>query len=275
MEEELANILEPEPIKKTYKQRQEEIYETITKYPYMDKAPIRYPKTYKQPTTTDPFPSSVFHDVIRANLNALVPNIELGYHSKKYSPEELKMWVEQSKEYARLIYREFQEKCNNQIKKITKTEDQKRKCQNFDISKIDKLPEDVVRHIFDYLLPETKIAMYLCKYPHYNFQTINLSAANLKSLQKNIQTYMEKVPPNKVCCTTFYTTTIHTFKSTTKRGLIDKITYVFEGFKTAKPRTPGDHIYFQKKALQILKTIIYFGSHFKQKKIQRRRRIEE
>jgi hypothetical protein len=254
-----------------YSKCQIEKYENIIKYPYMDKDPIRYPKTYKKSSRTNPFPISNKHDIIRTNLMDLVPNIDLGYHSQAHTPDDLKIWIENAREYSRLLYSEFKQKCNQQIKRLTEIEIQKQKSTNFDITKIDILPEDIVKHIFGYLLPETKIAMYLYKYPNLDKQVLKqLNAKKVKEFQRNISiNFYEELyvgPKNRYKCVLDI---INKIKAKgynyTKTSHINKITGIFEIFKTAKPRSKEDHIYFQTNALKILKTLIYFGNYYKMK----------
>lgn len=246
-----------------------EIHNELLAYPIFNE-PQHYPID-----TTQPFVrGGTFHDLISANLISLVPNIDMGYHAEK-TPEELLTWITLAKRYSTQMNNVFQKQCDMQTKHLLESEKQKTRCQDLTMEDINKyLPDDVIRIIYDFLLPETKIQFFLAKYPRY--QTIVTNKLNTKQLKRLIRLsytefYMEVSPKRRRCLNNFYPLYRELTRYTNKITTTAALTNLFNTLRTALPNTPENHRYFQTLTLKLLKMMIYLGYHYK--KALRTRRV--
>jgi len=234
-------------------------YNMLTKFP-IPKDPIRYP------FNNDPAIGyrSNFNDLLLANMSALVPNIDIGYHTNTHTPEALEKWIQTTNDYMYLLTRNIRKKCDAQLKKLTNIENQKRKSRELDIKKVQDLPDDIIRHIHGFLLPETRIELYVEKYPLYAKAIEKMTRQNLKKYVVHIyKTYYETVfnyngqIPERRSCLQRHPKYLISYSN--KRQAVDQITTLFNLMRDAIPRTPVYHRYFQTHALKILKSMIYVG----------------
>lgn len=237
------------------------LYNMLTRYPILEK-PIRYPKIDLDSILS-------IHDMIYANTELLIPNIDIGYHQhknnqEKYTVEELKNWVVSAKQYGELMNIDLQNKCDQQMKKLLNIENQKEQCKKLKMDNINKLPEDIVREIYSFLLPETRIILMLAKYPDYAEALQKLSVLQIKKfisfvIQANycLPLYHTNSGRAKLSCLTPNFTIQTTFKN--KQQFIIQLNKLINEFRNAIPKSPDDHRYFQKKVLQLLRTIVYLG----------------
>jgi len=239
-------------------------FEKLSLYPNPSLA-IRYPKPYAYSASR--YDSSI-HDVIYANMNAIVPNIDIGYHSKTFTPTKLREWIKSTRTYYSEINNMFQKKCDDQLAKLNRIEDQKKRCNNFDITKIDKLPESIVLYIRQYLLPESRIDELLATYPNYMGTLQKMSVNTLRKLYMSgiynpyyIQFFSNIQNRDRIKCIQPRLELKTGFKN--RAHCSGEIKRVFDAYRNAIPHTPEDHIYFQKKALKILQAIVYIAYHRK------------
>jgi len=237
-------------------------FEKLSLYPNPSLA-IRYPKPYI--CTASRYDSSI-HDVIYANMNAIVPNIDIGYHSKTFTPTKLREWIKSTKTYYSEINNIFQKKCDDQLAKLNRIEDQKQRCNNFDITQIQKLPEEIVLCIRQYLLPESRIDELLATYPNYVGTLQKMSVNRLRKLYMSgiynpYYLHFQLSTPNRdrIKCIQPRLELKTGFKN--RAHCSGEIKKVFDAYRNAIPHTPEDHIYFQKKALKILQAIVYIAYH--------------
>jgi len=225
--------------------------------------------------TTQPFVrGGTFHDLIAANLMSLVPNIDMGYHAEK-TPEEMLRWITLAKTYSTQLNNVFQRQCDMQTKQLLASEKQRTRCQDLTMTDINTyLPDDVIRTIYDFLLPETKIQFFLAKYPLYHTTLQNnLNTKQLKRLLRVTRDrfYINIRPSLRKSLTRDYALYGGLNQHVNKTATITVLNILFNTLRTARPNTPDNHRYFQTLALKLLKLMIYLGYHYK--KAPRSRRV--
>jgi len=229
------------------------IFAELATYP-IPKDVIRYTKT------TDKTIQPVFHDIISQNLTALVPNLNIGMQMNM-TTDQLMDWIQKTKEYGELLVTEFQKQCENRLNKLIKIEESKERSRALDMRKLDRLPEDIIRYIHEYLFPETRRVLLLARYPNLYNNVIKLKTPVLKKLMERIRAtcYYPMMNGlyrnNRTRCLPvgFYLT----FGFSNKKGFIDCIDKFIGTCIGAVPYTPGDQRYFEKKALRILNKLVY------------------
>jgi hypothetical protein len=229
------------------------IFAELATYP-IPKDVIRYTKT------TDTTIRPAFHDLISQNLTALVPNLNIGMQMNM-TTDQLMDWIQKTKEYGELLVTEFQKQCENRLNKLIKIEESKERSRALDMRKLDRLPEDIIRYIHEYLFPETRRVLLLARYPNLYNNVIKLKTPVLKKLMERIRAtcYYPMMNGlyrnNRTRCLPvgFYLT----FGFTNKKGFIDCIDKFIGTCIGAVPYTPGDQRYFEKKALRILNKLVY------------------
>jgi hypothetical protein len=229
------------------------IFTELATYP-IPKDVIRYIKT------TDTTIQPVFHDLISQNLTALVPNLNIGMQMNM-TTDQLMDWIQKTKEYGELLVTEFQKQCENRLNKLIKIEESKERAKALDMRKLDRLPEDIIRYIHEYLFPETRRVLLLARYPNLYNNVIKLKTPVLKKLMERIRTtcYYPMMNGlfrnNRTRCLPvgFYLT----FGFSNKKGFIDCIDKFIGTCIGAVPYTESDYRYFQKKALRILNKLVY------------------
>lgn len=247
-----------------------DIHNELVEFPIFNK-PERHPINTNQPFVR----GGTFHDLITVNLMSLVPNIDMGYHATK-TPEDMERWLTLARTYSRQMNDEFQRQCDKQEKHLRLIENQKTRCQELTMADINKyLPDDVIRTIYEYLLPETKIQFFLAKYPLY--QTAVQKKLNTKQLKillhiSSDRFYAYMSPKRRQCLQyneyPLYGRLTRYINKTTTMATLDKL---FNLLKTAHPETPEAHLHFQTTALNLLKMMIYLGYHYKKASRQRQR----
>jgi len=250
-------ILDQDQILPPKKRQQtlEQIYSTLVKYP-VTKDVIRYPKV------TDKTIQPIFHDLISVNIMCLVPNIDIGYQMNMES-EQLIDWIKTAKNYVYQLTAEFQKKCNVKLQKVVYTEKYKERSRVFNIDKMNMLPEDIIRHIYGYLMPETRIKLLRARYPALDSNIMKLKVPILKTILEVIRTRDYLPVMNNL-----YKYNIHRclpqgiyikFGFTNKENCMKTINKLIGTYESAVAHTPQDYHYFQKKALKILSKLVYFA----------------
>jgi hypothetical protein len=230
------------------------LYETLSQYPII-KEPVRYPKR-KNPidATTTP------HHMITSNLENLVPNLTIGYQMNMEA-NQLIEWVNASKNYVEKINKDFQEKCERRVNKIIRIEENKEHAKKLDMNKLDQLPEDIIRYIHEFLLPETRIILLRAKYPNLNANIMKLRLPQLKNFSANMQIkiynpmmrYIDKTDRRRCLPNGFYAK----FGVTRKQDFLNNIEKFMGTCERAVAYSESDHRYFQRKTLRILRALIY------------------
>lgn len=244
-------------------------YEKIANYPKESEI-IRYPKVTKGKQVT-------FHDIITENMKTLIPNIDLG-KCNNYSEVEIETWINNTKEYMYSINNMLQNKCNKQLNKLKAIQEHRARSESFDMEKMERLPEDMIRCIYEFLMPETRMALLLVRYPFYMDSLHRITAKNLKTylacIEKNYVKhairYNDKYPDRYSCLIDkplFYSS------FTKKDNAFHQIQEVFHALCNAIPKTPSLHRYFQRKAFRLLRSLIYI-SMYKIDKVRRNKKAQ-
>jgi|DEB19_MinimDraft_2_1074335.scaffolds.fasta_scaffold07684_1 hypothetical protein len=238
-----------------------ELFKQLSPYPNQI-TPIRYPMA----SYTISRYNSTIHDLIYTNMLAIVPNIDIGIHKGTYSSQDLAEWIRLTKEYYGNLHQTFQSKCDYQLAKLNRIENQKNKCASLNIARLDKLPSDIILHIREYLLPESRIDELLATYPDFDEDLQRLTVKSLRKLYINgiynpyfLHFTSSGLNRNRIKCIRPALHLNMTFKN--KFFCANEMKRVFESYRNAVPVTPEDYIFFQKKALKILQTIVYFTYH--------------
>ena len=250
-------------------------YNKLTVFPIAQE-PIRYPIPFSTNFDYVRRYKSSINDIILANSLAIIPNIDMGYHCGKHSPADLVQWIKDTKEYMNVINIYMQQKCDDQLIKFNNIENQKTETKKFNIEKINKLPEDMVNYIYEYLLPETKIELILARHPTYEKTLEKMTSANLKKYisvihskyYKQMYSYNSKFPNRSTCLPNIIRYLLSFSK---KSDAINQIKLMIEMCRNAIPRTPEDYRYFQTIALKLLKSVIYVG-YYTGNRLQKNRR---
>jgi len=229
------------------------IFAELATYP-IPKDVIRYTKT------TDKTIQPVFHDIISQNLTALVPNLNIGMQMNM-STDQMMDWIQKTKEYGAQLVTEFQKQCEKKLKTLICIEESKERAKALDMKKLDRLPEDIIRYIHEYLLPETRRVLLLARYPNLYNNVIKLKNPVLKKFIIHIRSScyypmmngLHKNNRNRCLPIGFYMT----FGFSNKKGFIDCIDKFIGTCISAVPYTESDYRYFQKKALKIVNTLVY------------------
>jgi hypothetical protein len=205
------------------------------------------------------------NDLLITNMTALVPNIAIGIHKNIYNEHDLAKWIQLTKIYFNNLNIMVQKRCDKEMQKLKEIEELKVKTQVLDLNKLDRLPEDMIRCIYEFLTPETRMDILLCKYPNCvaelqrltnNHLKIYLRSGIYENYIKPLYSYTSPERHRAKCLQKEIRISV-TF--TNKKNYTDQIQMVFDEYKRAIPRTPEDHFYFQSRALRLLQSIIYIG----------------
>jgi len=230
-----------------------QVFVILEKFP-IEKEVIRYP-TQKSNKEQHPY-----HDILTANLEQLVPNINIGLQMNM-EPSQLMDWIETAKEYSNQLNIGFHKQCEKRMKQIIQIEEQKQRSRDLDMNKVNLLPEDIIHNIYNYLLPETKIQLFRSRYPNLIDNIKRLKVTPLKKLMEHIRRkYYEPMMRNlhkynRARCLPkdFFMS----FSYCNKPNSMGKIRKFMGTCETAVPYTKSEHNYFQRKVLRLMKSIIY------------------
>lgn len=243
-------------------------FQELQQYP-IPKDPIRYPRN-TDITEINYAYKSTFHDLIHINMTALVPNIEMGYYHN-YTTEEIEEWINKTKEYTNMVCRNIKKKCDVQICKIIRMRQQEYRIKELNMKNIKTLPEDIIRYIYGFLMPETKITLLLARYPIYPKTLEKITSENLKkylhcinsNYRPKVYEYDMRQPERHTCVTNtqpFYLT------YSKKQDAIKQIVDLFDKIRNAIPKSQEFHKYYQNYALRLLQSMIYVGNNLKLRK---------
>ena len=228
-------------------------FNQLSKYP-IPQVPMRF----------EPSP----HGVINANLHNLVPNVDYGYHNNRMTPDEISNWILDTQNYLNILYNEYSKKNDEQLRKQHYIEDQKIKCSQLDMELVEVLPDDIVRFIHGFLLPETRLILLEARYPNIAKDLTKLRTVKLLNFQKQtiIKHYYTPLWTSNynrnvryMRCLPHGFTISQAFKN--KKLCIETIIQLLNAFKNAEPLIPGSYEYFHKKALRMMMSMIYISKH--------------
>jgi hypothetical protein len=235
----------------------ENIFEELSYYP-ITKEPTRFPKI-RPPATTDSI-----HNLVYTNLTNIIPNIDIGFQMNMET-NQIMDWIEKTKQYSIQLNNEFQKQCEKKMQKLIKIEEHKERAKVLDMNKLDLLPEDIIRYIHDFLMPETRIVLLRARYPNLYINLLKLRSPQLKKFSENIMTKYYRPMMNTLykhnrgrCLPKgFYMR----FGFTKKADFLNNVTKFMGTCETAVAHTPSDYRYFQRKTLRILKSLIYVAKY--------------
>jgi len=250
-------------------------YKDISKYP-IPGDPIRYPRVQDANTNQYQYNyKSNFHDIIHLNMQALVPNIELGLYNS-HTHDDIETWINNTKAYIKLLNDNIQHKCNKKLKTLNLIKKQAELSDKLDVNTVNTLPDEIINHIYGYLLPETRIKLLLGRYPEYSKTLQKLTNENLKKYLRCIQqTYMNKVFdynmrfPDRQSCIPKRPDLYLSFSR--KQDGIDQLKTLLEAIRNAIPKTEDCNRYFQNYALKLLQSMIYI-SIYKNKELSKNKK---
>jgi hypothetical protein len=227
--------------------------------------PNRYPIDESQQFVR----GGTYHELITVNLMSLVPNIDMGYHNNM-NYQDMVEWIDKAETYSYRIHHYFQMQCLKQHTRLTQIEEHRVRSQALNVTIVEKLPDDIIRIIHDFLLPETKIELLLARYPMYQTYLRNrLNTKQLTQLQIIIfDRFYNTINCNQLLCI-LNPNQERLFKSrpTYKNKILTmtNIGRLLEVLRTAKPNTQENHRYFQTSSLKLVKLMIYLGYHCKKR----------
>jgi hypothetical protein len=238
------------------------IFQELQNYP-IPIDPIRYPRVTDLAETNFAY-KSTFHDLIHINMRALVPNIEMGYYHN-HSNQEIEEWIKKTKDYIDLMRRNIKKKCDVEMCKLIRLRQLEQRTKDLDMARLDKLPEDIIRYIHGFLMPETRTTLLLSRYPTYAKNLEKITSENLKKYLHHINdTYRQKVfeydlrqPERRSCITNIKPFYVSYSK---KQDAIKQIVDLFDTIRNAIPKTQEFHRYYQNYALRLLQSMIYVGN---------------
>jgi hypothetical protein len=240
----------------TVKKRQpsaEHLFKTLVTYP-ISKEVNRYPKQ------TDKTIQPAFHLLLQTNLDLLVPNVDIGYQMN-LEHNQMFDWILTAKEYVNKLNEDFQHRCDRRTQKIVFIEQHKERSKKFNMTAMDKLPEDIIRYIYEFLLPETRVQILRARYPNLDANIMKLKIPTLKMLLNNIQTKYYQPMMNSL-----YKTNRHrclppgfyiTFSYVRKDITMEKINKFIGTCETAVAHSPVDYRYFQRKAFKLMRALVF------------------
>ena len=224
---------------------------------------------------------------IYGNLNRLVPRIGESLYNPEYSIERIKGWIELSKSYGKEIYKQFEEKCDAQLAIVDRFEKNIDRRNNFDITKIENLPTDIINEIYQYVPYEEKIMFLKEKYPEKKCEEILLKTRTLAELKriytnmyKNYMDFYEwrKIPEldnNKIYQYEMYTYVGLSYEMQRKRGVYRKTdvpAYINFHIKKLtnlkKPKDKKEQIIYNtilKKSYELLRSMVYIVTRIPKK----------
>lgn len=240
-------------------------YNELIKYPISKFPTLHNPYNMNRRTTID--------DIIQCNMNSIMPNVDMGLFQNTLTDIEISKWIESSKLFINGIQKEYIQKCIIQENKLQNIIIQRNQCKLLDMDKVYILPDDIIRVIFSYLLPETKISFFLEKYST-KYDTLKLlSVPSLKTYYKKVIfikyfSYDSYKPTNiyyrKCLMPDFNNIRIN---PRNKSEYIEEIDRLLQSFRNPRPYTNEIYHFFQLRALRLLQSIIYIGKRMgKQKK---------
>jgi len=237
-------------------------FNKLTKYP-MSKKPIIYHQRLRT-TSID--------DIIQYNINSTIPNVDIGLFNNTLTNDDIRNWIELSKQYIQTVGNEYLINCKNQEQKLNNIILQRKQCMDLDMDNISNLPDDIIRVIYSYLLPETKILYLLEKYPNI-YDTLKLiTAPNLKTFYKQVvvkkysgyDSYNSTNYFYRKHLQTDYTNVLYNLKN--KREFIIEIDRILQTLRNPIPVTNYIYHFYQMRSYCLLKSIIYVGNRMAKRK---------
>lgn len=250
-----------------------DIYNSVAHYPIPIK-PILY-RPVNLATRQVPYRVTTIDEIIQYNVMSLVPNVELGvfnqqsFTSEDGDPmEELRTWLTNSEIYMDCLQTKYMEACSHQRKLLGGIIRQKKGCAALNMQYLSRMPLDIRRHIHSFLLPETRILLYLDKYPDLGASIKRNPNSYLKPFYRNLvqkkycgnlighrfnnyPNYSNSVP----CHFSIKTNPLN------KNEYVEEMNKLLDVLRKVPPITSESYDFFQRRALGLLKQMVYVGKH--------------
>ena len=225
---------------------------TYRKQVYSNNLPYRFIKT-------------TFHDLIYLNMQELIPNIELGLFENKTN-EQIKEWIEKTKQYNLSMYNHFQSILNQKsllINSIIQLDEDRKQ---FDMEKCNDLPCDIIKNILYFLTPDTRIILLTSRYPNLKTNMTIWKVSEIKQFYKEVvlAKYVNKIRDNyskrslKQLC-------FGGISMPNKGAFIDEIFNIIDVLQNAIPRDIDNYYSYKHQALKLLMSVIFVDNHIQAK----------
>lgn len=245
----------------------------VTLYEKMEQYPINKAVLYNAPPIKEPMTDIMpryrrltNNEIVYYNLMSIQPNIDMGVHNN-YTFTELHEWVNTSREYIEDLANTYKTLCDVEEKHLNNIIDQRKKCKALQIDNISKLPEDLIRYIKMFLLPETQIELYEACNPHLDDMLSKLTVARLKKFYKEqiipkyYNDFMTSPWKRWIFTNSLKPNNVH-ISPTTKPEYVKEIKNVLHLLHNVIPHTAEIYNYCQMRGLKLIKSIIYVSKRF-------------
>lgn len=209
---------------------------------------------------------------IRNNLTSLIPDIDYQNRYKKYSVTRQLDWMERTNAYTREVFENVIYEWNIQYDKLQEYIRIRDETAKFNMEHMNRLPEDIIRYIYDFLPYETRYELIECKYPNLSEELMKLPMKKLKLFISNtlyINHYTPLYDNNNIKNIYLRRCLPIGFRlkqtASAKRMAVDIIRNFTSTIQKALPQTIESHSYFQKEAYMILLNILYVTGVYKVK----------
>ncbi len=226
--------------------------------------------------------SSTIDDIIRYNLQSLVPNVDMGLHQETRTTDDVQKWIDSTKEYGRVVMNIFYSNILRQERKLQNIIHQRESCSRLSMGRLERFPPDIIRHIRGYLLPETRILFYMNKYTNIGDLVKKMPNECLKRFYREvvhkqyyeISTYIRYANYRnyRSCLPQHFSIRLN---PPNKVGYSEDINYLIHSFRNTTPITPESYTFFQTRALRLIQTIIYITEYRKPWLSKSKRRTQE
>ena len=250
-----------------------DIYNSVVRYPIPTK-----PILYRPTNLTEhriPYRAATIDDIIQYNVMSLVPNIELGVFKQDSftsndddSIEELRTWLTNSEIYMDCLQTKYMEACSHQRKLLGGIIRQKKGCAALNMQYLSRMPLDLRRYIHSFLLPETRILLYLDKYPDLGTSIKKNPNSYLKPFYRNLvqKKYCGNIVGHRFNNFSNYSRSISgDFSIKTnhlnKNEYVEEMDKLLDALRKVPPITNESYDFFQRRALGLLKQMVYIGKH--------------
>jgi hypothetical protein len=206
--------------------------------------------------------------VIHRNLSQLLPRVKYEYHKGKFTADEITQWIKMTNRYVANMVELFITERNTELHNIGVWLHWQECSRNFDIVKVEKLPEDIVNYIYSFLPRETRVQLLLDKYPNFKDMLRKWTIPKLKRFYKHaiLDPHLQHVllennlvlsrQDNLIFCLPrdFPMRVRKRFQK--KTDIVDLIMEVVDIYRHIDPKTMEGKNYFNKQALKILQLIL-------------------
>jgi len=243
------------------------LYEKMVQYP-INKAVLYNVPPVKQPIleTTPRYRTLTNNEMVYYNLMSIQPNIDMGVYNS-HTEVELREWINTSREYIEDLANTYKTLCDVEEKHLNNIIDQRKKCKALRLDYISQLPEDLIRYIKMFCLPETQITLYKECNPKLDDMLSRLTVARLKKFYKEqiipkyYNDFMTSPWKRWIFTNSLKPNNIH-ISPTTKPEFVKEIKNVLNLLHNVIPHTAEIYNYCQLRGLKLIKSMLYVSKRF-------------